>query len=57
MGIDVIRSRNTGETVIEDVFGDPPGGAQRCVEDVARRRVDQADRDKGATMFRWRRTA
>jgi hypothetical protein len=42
MGVNMIRARDAGEAVIEDVFGDPPGGVQRCVEDAAGRRVDQA---------------
>ena len=47
MGIDVGRARDASEIVVEDVFGDPRGGVQRCVEDVARRRIDQAERQVG----------
>ena len=41
------RARYAGEVVVEDVFGDPRGGVQRRVEDVAGRRIDQADREVG----------
>jgi hypothetical protein len=38
MGIDVSRAPHAGKAVIEDVFGDPCGGVQRRIEDVAGRR-------------------
>src|SRR6202022_4355543 len=42
---DVIRPRHSSEPLIEDVGGNPPCYLERCIRNLARRRIDQAERD------------